>query len=782
MIFPGRKYAGIIVGSGLLFVIALFIGFDRLNRSRESELRQAANRSTAPEISKEPSEPRSVARYKRRQPFDPSGYPFVLSRIVKWPPEASLERIAESWNGAGDRVVAQLGAELAKREIPTEERVPLLLVKASVLNYEGETEKAYAVLGEARSLSEKTPNVGSDWMYTIVYLQAVTSLRRGETENCIMCRGESSCILPLSPAARHVNPAGSRLAVKYFMEYLEAFPDDLKVRWLLNIAHMTLGDYPEKVDPRFRISLDHFNQSEFEIGKFRDVGALVGINRLNQAGGAILEDFNNDDLLDLVFTSLHPGEPMVFYQNMGNGTFKDRTTEAGLSTQLGGLNCVQADFNNDGEVDIFIPRGAWLRNPMRPSLMHNNGNGTFIDVTEKTGLLHPMNTDTAQWADYDNNGWLDLFVCGEAQLSRLYRNKGDGIFEDVAEQAGFGELPIGEWKGVAWFDYDNDRFPDLFLNSFDGTAKLFHNNRNGTFTEVTEEMGIDGPKMGLSCWAWDYDNDGWTDIFANCYDHSVEDVVKGLIGVPHTRHTSKLYRNLQGTKFVDVTMENGLEQCFGAMGSNFGDFDNDGFLDFYLGTGDHDIATLVPNRMLRNLAGKKFVDITSSSGTGHLQKGHGVGCGDYDRDGNLDIAIQMGGLIPGDRYHNVLFKNPGQGNNWLNVKLVGSKSNVSAIGARIKVVTSGEVPITVYRYVCSGSSFGANPLEQMIGLGKTSLIAELEIFWPTSETTQIFRNVSVNQAIQITEFAENYRSREYRSVPTPSEIESRQDTPLKKPL
>ena len=144
------------------------------------------------------------------------------------------------------------------------------------------------------------------WLYTVIYFQGVTALRRGENDNCVMCRGESSCILPISPAAVHTNPTGSRLAIKHFTEYLEQFPDDLEVRWLLNVAHMTLGEHPRTVDPAYLVSLDRFANSEFDIGRFRDVGHLVGVNRLNQAGGAIMDDFDNDGLLDLVVTTLRP--------------------------------------------------------------------------------------------------------------------------------------------------------------------------------------------------------------------------------------------------------------------------------------------------------------------------------------------------------------------------------------------------------------------------------------------------------------------------------------------
>ena len=176
---------------------------------------------------------------------------------------------------------------------------------------------------------------------------------------------------------------------------------------------------------------------------------------------------------------------------------------------------------------------------------------------------------------------------------------------------------------------------------------------------------------------------------------------------------------------------------------------------------------LVPNRMFKNVGGKRFAEITASSGTGHLQKGHGVACGDWDRDGNIDLFVEMGGAVTGDRYHNVLFQNPGQGNNWLTVKLVGKKTNRPAIGARIKVVTAGDEPLTVHRHVSSGSSFGANPLQQTIGLGKADRVAMLEIHWPTSGTTQVFRDVAVNQAIEVTEFATDYKKLDWKPIPVP---------------
>ncbi|HEY7312617.1 MAG TPA: CRTAC1 family protein [Gemmataceae bacterium] len=706
--------------------------------------------------------------YKPRTIEDTSGHVAVVSLMKPWRTGATLSEIREAWRRVGYRSIEGLDRELAAEARITDSKANLLLLKAMFFNYEGEPRRAYEVLKEMRSALQDSAILSREWMDTVIYYQGVTALRLGETENCVKCRGACSCILPIVPTAFHTNPSGSRLAIEHFTEHLRLFPDDYEVKWLLNLAHMTLGEYPRKIEPSYFLPTDAYLHNEFDIGQFRDISAAVGVDRFNMSGGAILDDFDNDGRLDLVVTTTDATESMAYYCNVGDGTFEDRTEQAGLRGQLGGLNCVQTDYNNDGNLDIFIVRGAWLPWPVRPSLLRNNGDGTFTDVTEEAGLLDPVNSLCATWADYDNDGFLDLFVCCERQPNRLYHNRGDGTFEEVAHKAGL------RWdgraaKGAAWIDYDNDGFPDLFIsNSGEAPSQLYHNNGDGTFTDVTAQMGITGPTVGFSCWAWDYNNDGWLDLFVTSYDRSLEDVVKGLQGRPHGRRdTNKLYRNLGGKGFQDVTEEAGLDLVFASMGSNFADFDNDGYLDFYLGTGDPKLGMLVPNRLFKNVDGKRFAEITSSTGTGHLQKGHGVACGDWRRCGEIDIFIQMGGVTNGDKYHNLLFQNPGQGNNWLTLKLIGKKTNRAAIGARIKVVTVADKPLTVHRHVSSGSSFGGNPLQQTIGLAKARRIAELEIRWPTSGTTQVFRDVAVNQAIEVTEFAADYRKLDWKPIALP---------------
>ena len=374
-------------------------------------------------------------------------------------------------------------------------------------------------------------------------------MRQGENDNCIMCRGESSCILPISPAAVHTNPAGSRLAIAHFTEYLGQFPDDLEVRWLLNLAHMTLGEYPDGVDSRFRLDLSNFFRSEFDIGRFRDIGHLVGVNRYNQAGGAIMDDFDNDGLLDLVVTSFDPTQPTSFYRNKGDSTFEERSLQAGVTDQLGGLVCYQADYDNDGYLDVAIARGAWLNSEIRPSLLRNNCAGGFTDVTKEAGLMAAVNSNAAGWADYDNDGHVDLLIGCERQTNLLYHNKGDGtIPRRLLRRRGLQGDAARFCKGCAWLDYDNDGYPDLFLNNLFDEGRLYHNNRDRTFTEVTLPMGVSGPRCGFSCWAWDFDNDGWLDIFATSYDRSLADVVNGMLGGLHTCGSfgNRLYRNMNG--------------------------------------------------------------------------------------------------------------------------------------------------------------------------------------------------------------------------------------------
>jgi len=256
------------------------------------------------------------------------------------------------------------------------------------------------------------------------------------------------------------------------------------------------------------------------------------------------------------------------------------------------------------------------------------------------------------------------------------------------------------------------------------------------------------------------------DLFVTSYFMSTDETARTYLGLPHHAATLKLYRNLGNGTFRDVTVDVGLDKVFMPMGANFGDIDNDGFLDIYLGMGTPSFGSMAPHVLLRNQAGQAFADVTAASGTGELHKGHGIAFVDLDNDGDEDIVAEIGGATPGDSHAMRLFENPGRGNDWIGVKLVGVKSNRAAIGARITAtVDNGDHRRrSIYRAVGSGGSFGASPLEQHIGLGAAAARVDLDIWWPASKTRQHFAGIGKNQVVEITELAADYKKIERRPV------------------
>jgi FG-GAP-like repeat/ASPIC and UnbV len=601
----------------------------------------------------------------------------------------------------------------------------------------------------------------------------VIHLRRGETENCLECRGPSSCIFPIAAEAVHQFPSGSREAIRHFQKYLDQRPDDLGARWLLNIAYMTLGEYPHKVPPNRLIGLEPF-LSRLDIGRFENVAHHVGLSArgANMAGGSVFDDFSGDGLPDVLSSSLDADMGASLFVNRGDGRFDDRSESSGLVAQPLAVNTIQADFDNDGHLDVLLLRGGWEK-PARLSLLRNKGGAIFEDITIASGLSEPIASHSAAWGDYDNDGFVDVYVCGEfavnssdgiyggqATLSlsdlrnrcRLYRNRGDGTFTNVAEAAGVCNDRFA--KGATWGDYDGDGFLDLFVSNFGGGNRLYHNRGDGTFEDLAPELGLIEPEKSFSCWFWDFDNDGRLDIFVNDYSGDLQNTVASSLGLPtQSKSRPRLYKNLGPAGFRDVALDVGLNRIALSMGSAFGDIDNDGFLDFYLGTGLPGFSALVPNLMFKNVDGKQFVDITASSGTGHLQKGHGVSFADWDCDGDLDLFIETGGAVPGDKAYNVLFQNPGHGRHWLKLKLVGTKTNRAALGARIRVdiVHRDGTTQSIHRQVGGGSSYGGNSLVESIGLSDAQTVTALSVTWPASRTRQTFRNVAADQTIEVTE-------------------------------
>lgn len=266
------------------------------------------------------------------------------------------------------------------------------------------------------------------------------------------------------------------------------------------------------------------------------------------------------------------------------------------------------------------------------------------------------------------------------------------------------------------------------------------------------------PSVSFPVWFWDFDNDGVLDIYVSGYTGSTSVICAKSLGIEAPFEPTCLYRGNGRGGFTEVAAKSGLSEPILPMGSNFGDINNDGYLDFYLGTGDPEYENLLPNLMFVNRGGKRFDNVTINGGFGHLQKGHGLAFADLDNDGDADVFQQMGGAFRGDKYGDALYENPGFNNHWLSIKLVGVQTNRSGIGARIRAdILDGDRHRSVYRHVNSGGSFGCNPLRQTIGLGTATTVRQLEIYWPTTGTTQIFRGIPVDQLIEIVEGDDHYR-------------------------
>jgi hypothetical protein len=600
---------------------------------------------------------------------------------------------------------------------------------------------------------------------------AISYMRLGERNNCMLNHNKSSCIFPIKDGGVHKIQTGSRKAIATYEAILKGNPDDYESKWLLNIAFMTLGEYPKNVPAEFLLpGLDA--DTAYKVKPFTDMAADLGLDINGRAGGVIVDDFNNDGYLDIITSGWDLTDPMHYFQNNKDGTFSDLTEQSGLKGITGGLNIQQTDYNNDGNLDIFVLRGAWNTEGFgnQPSsLLRNNGDGTFTDVTTESGLLFFHPTQAAVWADFNNDGWLDVFIGtensgmmdkGGTHRCALYLNNHDGTFTDVAAQA---HCNITSYvKGVTSADFNNDGWPDIFVSTLDGKKYLFKNKgkpgMNVDFEDVTQKSGIGQNNNGtFTTWFYDYNNDGWPDIMAADYRFT-----KSLAYYAGAEAAGKpepgngniyLFRNNHDGTFTDVRKEAGLDKVVYSMGANFGDIDNDGYPDMYFGTGNPDFKSLVPNKMFKNIDGKRFADVTTSSRTGNLQKGHGVAFADLRNNGIQDIFIEMGGAYKGDSYNSSLYVNPGQSNNnWIGLKLTGVKANKAAIGSRIKVTfTENGVKRSVYHDVNSGGSFGSSPLRQEMGIGQAKSIDEIEVRWAGSNTVQHFRDIKPNQFLHITE-------------------------------
>ncbi|MHB1743284.1 MAG: CRTAC1 family protein [Acidobacteriaceae bacterium] len=495
-------------------------------------------------------------------------------------------------------------------------------------------------------------------------------------------------------------------------------------------------------------------------------------------------DYNNDGLLDLYVVngrhiagltdhSAPDGRNATnhLYRNNGDGTFTDVTAQAGVAGKGFGVGVTAGDFDNDGNEDLYVT------NYNSAILYHNNGNGTFADVTEKAGVQNPHFGTGAAFVDYDRDGRLDLFVgnylkfdpnyrqyytaqhypgpLGYApETNRLFHNNGDGTFTDVSQASGIASQP-GRAMGMTVGDYDNDGWPDIYVANDTMPSFLYHNNHNGTFTDVASDLYVAYGQNGEASTAMgpifgDYNNDGWLDLFVS------------------DAHFHRFYQNpgKAGGAFQDVTNASNVGAVsgqFAGWGDGFFDFDNDGWKDLFIVNGGLVWLVPMPSSLLRNNGDGTFADVSLHTGGFFREQivGRGACFADYDNDGYIDAFVTtLGGK--GILLHNT--PPPGKRNHWLTIKLVGTRSNRDGYGASLEAVAG-----TLRQFVQSTSESGylsqSDPRPHF-GLSTHTEVDTLTIHWP-SGTVQTLKNVRADQILTVTEPAGPSAAEATKSGATP---------------
>ena len=515
--------------------------------------------------------------------------------------------------------------------------------------------------------------------------------------------------------------------------------------------------------------------------QFRHFNGATGAKHLveTMGGGVAFLDYDNDGHLDIYFvngTALTVGgvsnpdasQPINrLYRNNGDGAFSDVTQHAGVGDTGYGIGCCVADYDNDGNSDLFVT------NYGQNLLYRNDGDGTFTDVTTEAGIVgEPRFSAGCAFADYDNDGWLDLVVvnyvavdlktapdCSQDGIPAycrpedfapepdvLYRNNGDGTFTDVTQDTGIAAL--GRGLGAVWTDVDNDSWLDLYIANDREPNFLYRNNKDGTFTELGELHGIARNEHGdvessMGIDTADADNDGDFDVILTHYQ----------------AETNTLYQNDGNGIFWDITAQSRLSEPTLlplAWGTGFVDFDNDGWLDLFFANGHlHDnIAELEEigvykqqNQLFRNRGDGVYTDISGLSGEGMLieKSSRGAVFGDYDNDGDLDVLVTNINDTP-----DLLRNDTPPVHDWLGIKLIGKKSNRDGIGARVTLQNDGT---RLLREVKSGGSYlSQNAQQLLVGLGTADQIDRVIVRWQ-SGVQDVIENVKCNQVLTIREGA-----------------------------
>jgi hypothetical protein len=609
---------------------------------------------------------------------------------------------------------------------------------------------------------------------------AMSHMRRAEAENCLakMVGGGQQagpalhglaghdhagyCSLPLE--RYHDRQDDSRQAAKVWTRLLDRYDSENRLyRWLLSFSLMTVNGFPSEVPARYRIAtpfIDSFYGEEarrvrekYSSLKLTDRAAELGVGSYGVGRGVAVEDFDHDGNLDLVtadfFGHLH------YYRNTG-GHFVEATQEVGLAGVTQPLSVSAADYDNDGWVDLLVVR------PFdRFQLLHNDGHGHFVDQTAASGLLAGVPDDTlatswfATWADVDNDGDLDLFVSAWAfrvpfvsglvakprMNSKLYINDGNGHFHDATAEYGLaGDMDDRQFIGAAFGDYDGDGFPDLFVaGPIPGTSALYHNEGGKRFAKV--ELPDDFKEPGFTAAFLDINQDGRLDIFQGGFNDARTATARTVFGDQGYRMGASVFllQTADG-RFEKHPELFGGGAALSTMGTSYGDLDNDGCFDFYLGTGNPEPWFILPNMMYMGqrrggACTGQMENVSALNGVGTVQKGHGIVFFDFDNDGDQDVFSNLGGMWPADVWVSQLFVNEGvPKNHWIKIRLRGRRTNYYGVGASIKITARRPDGSTLerYRQMDNETGFGSAPYLAHVGLLDAVAIESIEVSWPAS--------------------------------------------------
>jgi VCBS repeat protein len=579
------------------------------------------------------------------------------------------------------------------------------------------------------------------------------------------------CSLPLRRTHDRQQP--SRRAAALFARLLDHFrpdPDTARLyRWLLNFCYMTVGGFPGEVPRRYLIEtpfVDAFYgagaeraRRQYSYLRFADRAQEMGVDCLGSGRGVAVEDFDNDGRLDMVVASTR----LRYFRNVG-GRFVDATAAAGLGGIVQPFTVSAADVDGDGWMDLLVTCPF-----THFHLFLNNRDGTFRDATAASGLLAALPPDAiaaswiTAWGDVNNDGKLDLFIANWAfkmpflhgimarprMDSKLFINNGDGTFHDGTAEFGLTDLLHDRFYiGAAFGDYDRDGYEDLLLTSpLRATSVLLHNVRGRRF-EVTDLLPRQEPVFTGSF--VDVDQDGRLDIFEAGFGDARTSVEQAVFGVHAadflTGHSSILLQTKDG-RFVDhPELFAGGRMPMGTMGASYGDLDNDGCLDFYLGTGNPEPWFILPHLMYlgEEVDGRctgRMANVSMLQGFGNVQKGHGIVFADFDGDGRQDVYSSLGGMWPSDQWTSQLFMNQTEtANSWVKVRLRGRRSNRFGVGAMIEVHAhrADGTPIVRTYHMDSKTGFGSAPYLAHIGLERSVAIDGVRVTWLGSGCSAVY--------------------------------------------